>query len=216
MAGLAKVNPPPGTNAANGLFRDMVVSNKYKILGNPIANPNSLSGDAQRVYKSFIAFSNNHWEAFDANKNVPCKQPATIVGWALKGNVDAAIKVSTDIITLVAAPEITAPMIASSGNDIRKLCNGINNNGLKKTGINMNGHIARAIKEAANKSQIILNSNFDNNENTKANKIDKVLRKCFTELSMLKTDPMVCWLTAEWQVNYFAIMNATALELSKI
>jgi hypothetical protein len=234
IAQIAKSNTPPCINAANGFMRQWIAETdndggagvdwKNKPV-NHLANPKiTLSTkEASQLYAIFTTFSTANQAAFINNRNYPlphngcCGTGGIALGHFLPGSINDLINLGNDIVDIVGSSGTDVYSWASTANDIRGIVNNINNLGVCDRGgeANANGVIARDVHAASdNTLHKILTIHLDNTNTPRFVNMITTFKNGMTELNKVRSEGYNPWLTPDWQIEYYTIMEATGDKLA--
>lgn len=215
---LSNWNPPPGTNAASGTWRDKVVADeKIKSLDKFTAD--GLTGDAARLGEVFQVFYEGTYGAFSENPNVDRE-------WAGKGTIFRAMLgqasekvygISFNIYQSVGKDETENKKFATEArNSARALIRTIDEKGPVHSGQFANGQIAVSEYNAAVAALQKLDQLFGDDYSGPGGPAAKLLKQIFTEITTIPTTGSEFWLSPAWQVQFHYVCLTGSIVMEKI
>jgi len=215
---LSNRNPPPGTNAASGKWRDKVVAdpkveNLYRF------STKGLTGDAAKLAEVFNVFYSGTYKAFSDNPNVEAK-------WVGKGTLFRTIlgkagekvyRISFDVYQSVGGNPVENKKFATEArNSARALIRTIDGKGPVYSGTHANSKIAVSAYNAAHAALKKLDEQFAGDYSGPGGESAKLLRQIFTEITTIPTVTQTPWLLPSWQIQMQYICLTGSIVMEKI
>lgn len=215
---LSNWNPPPGTNAASGVWRDKIVSDeKIKNIGTLPAG--GMTGDAGKLAEVYNEFYTKTVEAFFANGNVEGV-------WAGKGSLfraalgqagEKVYGISFDIYQSSGGDEAENKKFATEArNSARALIRTIDRKGPVYKGAHANPRIAVSEYNAATAALQKLDQLFGGDYSGAGGPAARVLRQVFTEITTIPTVTEIPWLPSAWQIQFQYVCLTGSIVMERI
>lgn len=218
---LSNWNPPPGTNAASGAWRDKVVADeKIKSLGK--FTTEGLTGDAARLGEVFQVFYDGTHGAFSDNQNIEKEWAgkATALRAMLGQAGEKVYGISFNIYQSVGGDEAESKKFAvEARNSARALIRTIDEKGPVYSGEFANPQIAVSGYDAAQAALQKLDQLFEQDYSGPGGPSAKLLKQIFTEITTIPTVPsgvVVPWLSPAWQIQYQYVCLTGSIVMEKI
>ncbi|MEQ9619768.1 MAG: hypothetical protein RIG61_11435 [Deltaproteobacteria bacterium] len=218
---LSNWNPPPGTNAASGAWRDKVVADdKIKNLGR--FTTEGLTGDAAKLGEVFQVFYDGTYRAFSRNPNVDAEwsgEAATLRAELAQAG-EKVYGISFNIYQSAGGDEAENKKFATEArNSARALIRTTDEKGPVYSGQFANPQIAVSEYNAAAAALQKLNQLFGEDYSGPAGLPAKLLRQVFTEITTIPTAPsgvVIPWLSPAWQVQFQYVCLTGSIVMEKI
>jgi len=215
IAALSQAATPPGTNAANGWFREYMVNDGVIVqCGQAPTLP--LSGEAQQLYGIYSFFYGNVERAFRDNGNHSASAIHGQVLWpGIAGMLGEVAAVIGSIVQLMTGGDQAKEQAKENlANSIKALVEKVNGSGYVWGGAHANGWISVYARDAGNWTIAQLDSvGFPAGKASDAGKVADVLRQICLQIAALPTEHHSPWLRPEWQIKFQAICEAGAMTL---
>ena len=215
---LSNMNPPKGTNAASGAWRDKVAAdpkleNLYKF---PVKG---LTGDAAKLAEVFGIFYAGTYGAFTDNPNMDA-------AWSGKGSLyrsalgqagEKVYGISFNIYQSAGGSEAEDKKFATEArNSARALIRSIDALGPVTSGAYANKRIAVSAYNAANSAIRKLDELFAGDYSGPEGPGAKVMRQVFAEITTIPTALEGPWLSAAWQVQFQYVCLTGSIVMEKV
>ncbi len=209
---------PQGTNAANGMWRDKVVSdekleNLYKF---PVKG---LTGDAAKLADVFGVFYAGIYGAFTDNPNVDAS-------WSGKGYLyrealgqagEKIYGISFNIYQSSGGDEAENKKFATEArNSARALIRSIDSLGPVTGGVYANKRVAVSAYNAANKAMLKLDQLFAGDFSGPGGPGARVMRQVFSEITTIPTAQEGPWLSPAWQIQFQYVCLTGSIVMEKV
>ncbi len=215
---LSNWNPPPGTNAASGVWRDKIVADE-KIKNVGVLPAEGMTGDAGKLAQVYNEFYAKTVEAFSANENVEST-------WAGKGIIFRSILgkagekvygISFDIYQSAGGDETENKKFATEArNSARALIRTIDRNGPIYKGAHAAPQIAVSEYNAANAALQKLDQLFGGDYSGAGGPAARVLKQVFTEITTMPTVTETPWLLPSWQIQFQYVCLTGSIVMEKV
>ncbi|HEU4982349.1 MAG TPA: hypothetical protein VFT88_06690 [Acidobacteriaceae bacterium] len=219
IAELSDGAKPPGRNAANGWFREHLLTDSqiHKCGRVPIDDGVNLkpSSDADHLFQCYLTFEKKTYDAFLHHDNAYGDIRIRIVWNSLPDLIDAIAAVSEKIISAATGNlEGLAQAAASAKSSIDALVKDVDAKGLVYHGRHMNGWLASSMAAVAIRDTLVpLDKHFPAGTNSDAGRITEILRKTMRAIEAQNSRSFDPWLDAEWQIAFQSAMSAGAVAL---
>jgi hypothetical protein len=215
---LSNMNPPKGTNAASGAWRDKVAAdpkleNLYKF---PVKG---LTGDAAKLAEVFGIFYAGTYGAFTDNPNMDA-------AWSGKGSLyrsalgqasEKVYGISFNIYQSAGESEDEDKKFATEArNSARALIRSIDALGPVTSGAYANKRIAISAYNAANSAIKKLDELFAGDYSGPGGPGAKVMRQVFMEITTIPTALEGPWLSPSWQVQFQYVCLTGSIVMEKV
>jgi len=216
-------NPPPGTNAASGLWRDRLLKDE-KFINVGKFSPAGLTGDAARLGAVFKVYYDGISSAFASNENVDATWVIPGDGSLLRSSLgksgEQVYGLSFDIYQSGGGDEVQNKKFATEArNSARALIKTIDYKGPVKSGIHANPQIAVSAYNAARDALAELDRQFAGDYSGPGGPGAKVIRQVFVDMTSMPTvlaELPIPWLWPGWQIQYQYICLTGSIVLEKV
>lgn len=215
---LSSMNPPRGTNAASGAWRDKVAADpkledlyKYPVKG--------LTGDSAKLAEVFGIFYAGTYGAFTDNSNIDA-------AWSGKGSLyrsalgqtgEKVYGISFNIYQSAGGSEDENKKFATEArNSARALIRSIDALGPVRSGAYANKRIAVSAYNAANSAIRKLDELFAGDYSGPGGPGAKVMRQVFAEITTIPTALEGPWLSPAWQVQFQYVCLTGSIVMEKV
>lgn len=215
---LSNWNPPPGSNAANGVWRDKIVGDE-KIKNVGVMPTEGMEGDARKLAEVYNVFYEKTVEAFSKNENVEGV-------WAGKGSPfrtalgqagEKVYGISFDIYQSSGGDEAENKKFATEArNSARALIRAIDKKGPVYKGSHANPRIAVSEFDAATAALQKLDQLFGEDYSGAGGDSARVLKQIFTEITTIPTLTESPWLSPAWQVQFQYVCLTGSIVMERI
>lgn len=205
LADQSKLAPPPGSNAANGWFREAIVHENGAPADQPI---DAADAPAQAIQAAYRHFRSNFRDNVDRDGgNVQSGAFGNLPGF-----VEAVRAYSEQIVAVLSAIFVgqddgRAARIAKAAAEAEESSKTI---GFKVDGTHMNGWVSHMARDRANEARPMLQPALDSGD-ADAQRIGRVLYDGFGQIAQLRTEGHNPWLRAEWQLGFQVVGEAIAI-----
>jgi len=216
-------NPPPGTNAASGLWRDRLLKDERFINVGKFSQA-GLTGDAAKLGAVFKVYYDGIAGAFTSNENVEATWLLPGDGSLLRSSLgksgEQVYGLSFSILESGGGDEVENKKFATEArNSARALIKTIDHKGPLGSGTNANPQIAVSAYNAAQAALAELDKQFAGDFSGPGGPGATVMRQVFTEMIGMPTvlaDLPIPWLWPGWQLQYQYICLTGSIVLEKV
>lgn len=216
LAALSANRPPPGTNAANGFWRDETdIDPDLKNL--ETKPPIELTGECLALQNTFASFQAKVRETFHGDQNYEAKwETSWQVFWPLFTNLSQElIKVIQDLFNLFSKKQEQQDAARTKiFGDLEALYKKVTDSGKVGEGRHANGHISEGVKAASDATIATLNAQMPKGQDSNVGRVADALRLVCEKLSLLPTDNHKPWLRADWQLSFQGACEVAAAGLA--
>lgn len=202
---------PPCVNAANGWWREAIISPDINHLANP--NLTLTTSAAAKLYTAFINFSKGNQGAFAGNGNY-------LPPYAVRLRMvvfDYGLTVLNIINNLrMGIDNNDNGAYAEAAKSAAGLYEKVKNSGKCYNGRHMHGNISNSVRAASINASFMVRQIANIDPNTNEGKMKQILELCFQRLAQLPTDHHDPWLNGSWQVGYYGILYVTTKQLKEL
>ncbi len=206
---------PPGAQAANGFFRQyMVTDARLAQLGAPPTLP--LGSQAQAlfdVYTAFYGYVRN--DVFARCENVPGERILD----AIFSELGAVIQFALNLLTAIfgSDQQQREQAAAQLSQEIGPLVQRLNDNANSPiNGTHASGWIAKFSSDTAFFTKTLLDQKVPPNTPGQLGQIADVIRAMLTQLNLIPFDGMNPWLKGAWQLQYQSVLRSAVIALDTI
>lgn len=216
-------NPPPGTNAASGNWRDRLVKDE-KVLNVGKFSSAGLTGDAAKLGAVFKVYYDGIYGAFSSNENVDSTWvlpgDGSLLRSALGKSGEQVYGLSFAIYQSAGGDEVQNKKFATEArNSARALIKTIDAKGPALSGVYANPQIAVSAYNAAQAALAELDKQFAGDYSGPGGPGAKVMRQVFTEMTGMPAvlaELPIPWLWPGWQLQYQYICLTGSIVLEKV
>lgn len=216
-------NPPAGTNAASGLWRDRLVKDERFVNVGKFSAA-GLTGDAAKLGAVFKVYYDGISDTFNSNENVDSTWVIPGDGSLLRSSLgksgEQVYGLSFEIYQSGGGDEAENKKFATEGrNSARALIKTIDYKGPVKSGAHANPQIAVSAYNAAKAALAELDKQFAGDYSGPGGPGAKVVRQVLTEMTSMPTalaELPIPWLWPGWQIQYQYICLTGSIVMEKV